>query len=86
MANLEEQLVFGDPLNGFQQVGVEPQFVLQLFLTFLMKEKRKNIFYYKVKKGPGNFSTVTVLLSFWITVFISNIDIESSTDLKEGTV
>lgn len=39
--NLEKQLVFGDPLDGLQQVGIQAQFVLQLFLTFLVKERKK---------------------------------------------
>lgn len=39
VANLEEQLIFGDPLNRFQQVGIQAQFMLQLFLTLLVGKK-----------------------------------------------
>lgn len=39
VANLEEQLIFGDPLNRFQQVGIQAQFMLQFFLTLLVGEK-----------------------------------------------
>ena len=33
--HLEEQLVFGDPLDWLQQVGVQTQLVVQFLLAFL---------------------------------------------------
>lgn len=39
-SDLEQQLVFGESLDWFQQVGVQAQFVLQLFLTLLHSGKR----------------------------------------------
>lgn len=38
MSNLKQQLVFGEALDRFQQVGIQAQFVLQLFLTLLHKK------------------------------------------------
>lgn len=35
LSHLEEQLVFGDPLDRLQQVGVQAQLVVQLLLAFL---------------------------------------------------
>lgn len=39
-SNLKQQLVFGEALDWFQQVGIQAQFVLQLFLTLLHKEDK----------------------------------------------
>lgn len=35
LSHLEEQLVFGDPLDWLQQVGVQAQLVVQFLLAFL---------------------------------------------------
>ena len=41
---LQKQLVLCNPLNRLQQIGIEAQFVLQLFLTLLQEEfKRRNV-------------------------------------------
>lgn len=39
-SNLKQQLVFGEALDRFQQVGIQAQFVLQLFLTLLHQEDK----------------------------------------------
>lgn len=35
---LKHELVFGDPLDGLQQVGIQRQFVVQFLLAFLLSQ------------------------------------------------
>lgn len=67
--NLEKQLVFGDPLNGLQQVGIQAQFVLQLFLTFLVeeKERKKEVFSFTATSFCVLACIHQCLADFWLT-------------------
>lgn len=40
-ARLQQQLVLGDPLDRFQEVGVQAKLVLQLLLALLQNQRRR---------------------------------------------
>lgn len=40
---LEHELVFGDPLDRFQEVGIQRQLVVQFLLTFLLSETTNDL-------------------------------------------
>lgn len=60
--NLEQQLVLGEALDWFEEVGVEAQLVIQLLLALLQKQRERKkeedrVHRGNIKKQTSNLAT-----------------------------